>query len=40
MQNRMANGYGMMNGSGTATILGVLLAIFLILAIVRMVKQK
>ena len=40
MQNNMNNGYGMMGGHGLWPILGVLLAVFLILAIVRMMKQK
>jgi uncharacterized membrane protein len=40
MQTNMNNGFSMMGGYGLWPILGVLLAVFLILAIVRMLKRK
>lgn len=39
MQTHM-DGYGFMGGNGLWTILGVLLAIFLIVAIVKMLQKK
>jgi uncharacterized membrane protein len=40
MQNNMNDGSGMMGGYGIWPIVGVLLVVFLVLAIVRMSKKK
>ena len=40
MQNNMNYGSGMMSGYGIWPIVGVLLVVFLVLAIVRMSKKK
>jgi uncharacterized membrane protein len=40
MQNNMNYGSGMMGGYGIWPIVGVLLVVFLVLAIVRMSKKK
>lgn len=40
MQSNFQGGSGMMGGYGLWTILGVLLAVFLIVAIVKLLKNK
>jgi uncharacterized membrane protein len=40
MQNNMNDGFGMMGGSGIWPVLGVLLAVFLVIAIFKLLKKK
>jgi uncharacterized membrane protein len=40
MQNTMNDGWSMMGGYGTWPVVGVLLAVLLVIAIIRVSKQK
>ncbi len=40
VEGHMGGGYGFMDGNGLWMVLGVLLLIFLVLAIVRMVEKR
>jgi uncharacterized membrane protein len=40
MQNNMNNGWGMMGGYGIWPVVGVLLAVFLVIAIIKVMNKK
>jgi uncharacterized membrane protein len=40
MQGNMNNGWGMMGGYGIWPVVGVLLAVFLVIAIIKLSKRK
>jgi uncharacterized membrane protein len=40
MQNNMNNGWGMMGGYGIWPVVGVLLVVFLVIAIIKLMNKK
>jgi uncharacterized membrane protein len=40
MQNNMNNGWGMMGGYGIWPVVGVLLVVFLVIAIIKLLNKK